>query len=169
MFIGPFLKLIGRPYKRHPLYVSTSSIERGHSIDFWGPCAIVSVYCMILWLGRVRDVSWIFIIWSVAGIMNHFISRVFYHSSFMIHIALLGYSLTPVIPFAAILLLTHPPSWLATALTGIAILWASTSAVLSYSTIVPVSIENKPKLKLLFPIVILMELYFTSLLPVYRK
>ena len=134
-----------------------------------GPCTVVSLYCLILWLGRVKDVAWIFVIWSVAAVMNHLVSRVFYHSSLMIHIALLGYSMTPIIPFAAIILFLRPPLWLATILELFSIVWASTSAILSYSTIVSISVENKPKLNLLFPIVILMELYITSLLPVVKR
>jgi hypothetical protein len=187
MLIGPCLKIVGRPYKRHPLYVSNANVDK-HSIDFWGklvfepfrfqiliywfllgPCAVVSFYCLILWLGRVKEVAWIFVIWSIAAILNHFASRVFYRSSLMIHIALLGYSITPVIPFAAIILFLNPPLWLATLLEFISISWAATSAILSYSTIVSISVENKPKLYLLFPTVILMELYITSLIPLIRK
>lgn len=168
MMIGPFLKLVGRPYKRHPLYVSNSNLSK-HSIDYWGPCTIVILYCLILWLGRVRDVGWIFVIWTVAAIMNHFVSRVFYHSSLMIHIALLGYSLTPILPFAAVILFVNPPVWVSSLLELTSVVWASTSAILSYATIVTISTENKPKLKLLYPTVILMELYITSLPPIMRR
>lgn len=167
MFVGPFFKMIGRPYKRHPLYISSSNINK-QSIDFWGPCTIVVLYCLLLSLNRVKDVGWIFVIWTVAAVMNHFVSRVFFRSSLMIHTALLGYSITPIIPFAAIILLLRPPLWLATVLEVLSVVWASTSAIYSYSTIVSISAENKPKLKLLYPTVILMELYITSLMPIRK-
>jgi hypothetical protein len=168
MLIGPFFRIIGRPYKRHPLYISSSHVNK-YNIDFWGPWSIVSLYCLLLWLGRQRDVVWIFLIWSVAAVMNHFVTRVFHHSSLMIHIALLGYSLTPIIPFAAVIILLNPPIWLSTVLEVISVVWASTSAIMSYSTIITLSSESKPKLRLLYPTVILMELYITSLMPISRR
>ena len=50
MIVGPVYKLCGRNYERHPLYKNSSN----QSIDFWGPCALVSLYGLVLWLGRVR-------------------------------------------------------------------------------------------------------------------
>ncbi|RYY70176.1 hypothetical protein EON63_22900 [archaeon] len=122
----------------------------------------------MLWLGRVKDVVWIFVIWSLAATFNHLISRVFYHSSLMIHIALLGYSVTPMIPIALIILLFGPPVWLAGLLQTLGVVWASASAILSYSTIVTIATEHKKKLNLLFPTVVLMTLYITSLIPLHR-
>jgi hypothetical protein len=40
---------------------------------------------------------------------------------------------------------------------------------MSYATIITLSSENKPKLRLLYPTVILMELYITSLMPISRR
>jgi hypothetical protein len=83
----------------------------------------------------------------------------------MFHIALLGYSFSPLIPFAAVIVLVNMPIWLATVLEIISIIWASISAILSYSMILSVSPQQRPRLKLLFPVVILMEIYLISLIP----
>lgn len=168
MFLGPCYRLAGKPYKRHPLHSSSSANNR-HSIDFWGPCAIVSLYSLILWLGRVREVPWIYIIWSIAATVNHLVSRVWYHSSLMIHIALLGYSTAPLIPFAALILLINPPMWLAVSLEVMSVVWATLSAITSYATIIAVPAEQKPRLRLLYPTVVLMALYVTSLMPIKRS
>jgi hypothetical protein len=165
MLFGPCFQLTGMPNKKHPFH-KTGLHSDNKSIDFFGPCAMVSFYSLVLWLGRVRDVPWIYVIWAVTSVVNHFITRVWCKSSLMFHIALLGYSCSPLIPFAAIIVLVNMPIWLATILEIISICWASTSAILSYSTILPVSAQQRPRLKLLFPVVILMEIYLISLIPV---
>lgn len=53
MLVGPLFKLCGRNYERHPLY-KNSAFLTNQSIDFWGPCALVSLYGFVLWLGRVK-------------------------------------------------------------------------------------------------------------------
>mmetsp|Transcript_3266 Transcript_3266/g.5081 ORF Transcript_3266/g.5081 Transcript_3266/m.5081 type:complete len:224 (-) Transcript_3266:1194-1865(-) len=165
MLFGPCFQLTGMPNKKHPLH-NMGLHSDNRSIDFFGPCSMVSLYSLVLWLGRVRDVPWVFVIWSIAAVMNHFISRVWCKSSLMIHIALLGYSVSPIIPFAAIIVLVNMPIWLATILEMMSILWATIAAVLSYSMILSVAPEHKQKLTLLFPVVILMEIYFISLIPI---
>jgi hypothetical protein len=140
--------------------------SENRSIDFFGPCSIVSLYGLVLWLGRVRDVPFVYLIWCIAAILNHLVSRVWCKSSLMIHVALLGYSMAPLIPFAAIIVFVHMPIWLATVLEVISILWASIAAVLSYSMILSVAPVFKARLKLLFPVVLLMEVYLISLIPI---
>eukprot|EP01038_Epipyxis_sp_PR26KG_P006678 gene6678-9162_t len=188
--IGPCSRMLGKRCERHPLHKSNSIINsapvyggnnltnnnlsnNNHSspnaIDFGGPCAIVSTYGLLLWLGRVKDVPWIYVIWSIAGIFNHIVTRVWCHSTLLIHVALLGYSITPIIPFAALILLFNPPVWLATILEIISVIWSSSSAIQSYLFIFRLSQENKSKIKLLFPVIILMEIYFISLLPIHHK
>lgn len=167
MYLGPCYRLLGRPYKRHPLHAS-SAVNYRHTIDFWGPCAAVSVFSMILWLGRVREVPWIYLIWAIAAIANHLISRVWYHSTLMIHVALLGYATVPLIPFAAVILIVNPPLWIGTTLEIISIIWSSLSAITSYATIISVPAEQRPRLRLLYPTAILMSLYLTSLMPIRR-
>ena len=60
------------------------------------------------------DVPWIFVIWGIGGFCNHLVSRVWCSSTLLIHTALLGYSIAPTIPFAAIILFLRPPVWIAT-------------------------------------------------------
>jgi hypothetical protein len=167
MVLGPCFQLTGLPNKKHPFH-KMGLLSDNKSIDFFGPCAMVSLYCLVLWLGRVRDVPWVYVIWSVAAVVNHFLSRVWCKSSLMIHIALLGYSVTPLIPFAALIVLLNMPIWLATVLEIISIFWASIAAILSYSTILKIAPQNKLRLQLLFPVVILMEIYLISIIPIHR-
>lgn len=168
MLFGPCFQLTGMPNKKHPLH-KTGLHSDNRSIDFFGPCSMVSLYALVLWLGRVRDVPWIYVIWTVAAVVNHFISRVWCKSSLMIHIALLGYSFSPLIPFAAIIVFINMPIWLATILEIISIMWASIAAILSYSMILSIAPQNTPRLKLLFPVVILMEIYLISLIPIRHR
>ena len=168
MLIGPCYRILGRPYKRHPLHAS-SSVNNRRSIDFWGPCAVVSIFSLVLWLGRVREVPWIYLMWSIAATVNHLVSRVWYHSSLMIHVALLGYATVPLIPFAIIIVIFNPPVWISTTLEVLSIIWASLSAITSYATIMIVPAEQRPRLRLLYPTAVVMALYLTSLLPVGRK
>ena len=165
MLFGPCFQLTGMPNKKHPFH--SMGLHSDHkSIDFFGPCAIISLFGLVLWLGRVRDVPWVYVIWSIAYVINHFISRVWCKSSLMMHIALLGYSVAPIIPFVAIIVFINMPVWLATCLEILSVLWASTSAILSYSMILSVSLQNQGRMKLLYPIVILMEIYLVSLIPI---
>jgi hypothetical protein len=168
MLIGPCFHLTGKPNKKHPLH-NMGLHSENRSIDFFGPCSIVSLYGLVLWLGRVRDVPFVYLIWSIAAILNHLVSRVWCKSSLMIHVALLGYSVSPLIPFAAIIVFVHMPIWLATLLEVISILWASVAAVLSYSMILSVAPTFKARLKLLFPVVLLMEIYLISLIPIRHR
>lgn len=164
MLVSPWLKLVGRNYKRHPLFNSHGSPNQ--HIDFWGPCAVVSLYGLVLWLGRVHDVPWIYLIWSIASVANHLISRVWYKSTLLIHAAILGYSVIPIIPFAAFILFIGPPVWLATAFEVISVIWSASAAIMSYSLIFSVPDEDKSQLTLLYPCVILMEVYMISLMPI---
>jgi hypothetical protein len=127
---------------------------------------VVSVYGLVLWLGRVKDVPWIYLIWGVGGLVNHLISRVWSSSTLLIHSALLGYSVAAIVPFAWVILFLRPPVWLSTLLEVLSILWSSSAAILSYSMIFSLSAETKPRLNLLFPCVVMMEVYFVSLLPI---
>lgn len=162
MFLGPCIRFAGRHYKRHPLYIATSNRQR---IDFWGPCSVVILYSLLVWCGRSKDVVWIFAIWAIASLFSHLISRAFFHSTWLLHVALLGYCVTPMIPFAALLLLFTPPLWLSWLLQMVAVGWSTWSAILSYSTVIILPSEHKKRLRLLFPVILLMTLYLTSFLP----
>lgn len=164
MLIGPCFRLTGRTNKRHPLYPSTSNSHR-QSIDFWGPCSIMSTYVLLLWLARVKAVSWIFVIWTAAAVVNHMVCRVFYHSKLLLHVSLLGYCVAPMIPMALLILLLPLPAWLSSLLQGVGVLWASAAGILTYSTIFSLASELRPRLRLLFPTVLLMNLYISCLVP----
>ena len=54
MLVGPCYRICGKSYARHPLYKSSAALQHNQTIDFWGPCAVVSTYGLVLWLGRVK-------------------------------------------------------------------------------------------------------------------
>jgi len=176
--LGPCFHLCGKPNnKKHPLNGTSFQSNESHntndynnnnnSIDFFGPCSIVSIYSIVLWVGSVKDVPWIYVIWTIAAIMNHLISRVWCKSTLMIHIAILGYSMAPLIPCAAIIVFINMPIWIATILEISCILWASLSTILSYYMILTVNRSSEQqRLKLLFPVVLLMQIYLISVIPI---
>ena len=83
---------------------SSSSVTSTHSIDFWGPCFIISLYGAILWFAKVNNVPWLYIIWTISASFHHLVCRIWYDkSSLLLHLSLLGYSITPVIPIAGII------------------------------------------------------------------
>ena len=128
---------------------------------------LFSVYSALLWLDRVRDVGWLFMIWSFAALFNHFVCRVFLKQSrLMIHYSLLGYSVTPLIPFSALIIIFHPPVWVCTVFEIIAVIWSSLAAFFSYLLIFNDVKEVKNRLILILPSVVLMEIYLLSLLPI---
>ena len=178
MIIGPFARLFNKSLAQHPLYknfhITTTNIlafqntlhvQQENNIDFWGPCLIVGLYGLVLWVGKVNNCSWIYVIWGLAGTFNHLVGRVYCKSSLMIHTALLGYSVTPTVFIASFILFLRPPVWVATLLEIMSVTWASTSAILCYYTLVDRG-RALFRLKLLFPAVILMHLYMVSLLPI---
>ena len=128
---------------------------------------LFSLYSALLWLDRVRDVGWLFMIWSMASLFNHFVCRVFFKQSrLMIHYSLLGYSVTPLIPFAALIIIFHPPVWMCTIFEIIAVIWSSLAAFFSYLIVFNDTAEVRKRLILLLPSVLLMEIYLISLLPI---
>jgi hypothetical protein len=168
MLLGPLRFAVRRPAARHPLYrIANSKTE--NAIDFWGPCSVFSLYGAILFAARVKEVPWLYVIWSVGATFNHLVCRVWLPSSkLLMHMALLGYSATPLIPFAIVIALVRPPIWVSYLLEMAAILWAASAAVLSYNIVFSGPSEKKSRLLLLLPSVILMELYLISLLPIKR-
>ena len=134
-----------------------------------GPCTIVSLYGAILWIGNVRDVPWIYIIWLVASIFNHFICRVWFtHPKLLLHSALLGYSVTPILPLTIIHVLFHPPFVISVMIILCSLAWSSFAAIMAYSVICSnASQEERQRLLLLVPSIVLMEAYLLSLLPLY--
>jgi hypothetical protein len=126
-----------------------------------------SVFAALLWVDRVRNVGWIFVIWTLAALFNHFVCRVFNKQSrIMTHYSLLGYSVTPLIPLASIVILLHPPIWLCTIIQISAVIWSSQAAFLSYLIVFNSTPEVKKRLILILPSVVLMELYLFSLISV---
>ncbi len=167
MLTGPWIQLFGRPTERHPLHVISSSSQQ--QIDFWGPCLVYSLFGLVLWLAHVKDVPWSYIIWSLAALFNHLVCRVWLSSSkLMLHVALLGYSVAPVIPFAAIIVIVRPSIFLTCFIELVAVTWASSSAILSYRLICTGPTDKKHRLGLLVPSIVLMHLYIVSLIPIRR-
>lgn len=179
----------------HP-FQKISNLSGEATIDFWGPWLVVSAYGAVLWLARVNNVPWVYAIWILTATFNHLICRVWYlRSSILFHCALLGYSLAPAVPLAALVCLMRSWEWLAYLLQYVTVLSAAVPAVLAYQLICGSSqhfatnspvlngaitsplpslgvqgsappVEKKAAVGLLVPPVILMLLYLVSLLPV---
>jgi hypothetical protein len=98
MLATPLTRLVGRPLGRHPLYKSVIASQRQNNhhhqhhnssssssskhrkeanIDFWGPCLVVGLYCLVLWLSKIHNTSWLFMIWAGASVFNHLVGRVY--------------------------------------------------------------------------------------------
>lgn len=90
MAFSPFFFLIGTKLPSNVPLLLFNSKNKNIVIDFWGPFSIMSIYSLVLWIGKVRDVPWIYAIWTIAALFNHQISRVWYRSAFMMHISILG-------------------------------------------------------------------------------
>jgi hypothetical protein len=142
-----------------------------HHHDFWGPCLMISLYALVLSIGRVEGVSWLFIIWFVASLIQHLTCRTWNKSSTLaLHCAISGYSIIPFIPISIAVIVFKPSIVLALILSYIAIAWSSISAFKSYLHMsVDLNAEDKKKLVLLLFSVILMEMYFSSVLPMLGR
>jgi len=94
------------------------------------------------------------------------------NSTISSHVAILGYSILPLIPFVAAEYLIQPPLFFVTALNWMAVIWATLSAYLAYVdnyfNIHEKRSEDSRRFSLIFP-VLLMEIYLISLLPSLPK
>lgn len=135
--------------------------------DFWGPCLVVTVYGVLLSIGRVYSVSWVYVVWLLASMAHHLVSRTWSPAStFALHCAVSGYSVLPFIPVSLVIYLLRPAIVVSSTLTYLAILWSSLAALKVYWQMnASASAEDRRKLVFLVPSVVLMELYFSSLLP----
>ena len=135
--------------------------------DFWGPCLVVTAFGVLLSIGRVYSVSWVYVVWLLASMAHHLISRTWSPTStFALHCAVSGYSVLPFIPVSMVVYLLRPAIVVSLALTYLAVLWSSLAALKVYWQMnATASPEDRRKLVFLVPSVVLMELYFSSLLP----
>lgn len=156
MFQAPFFKTLINPF-----------ITEEHHHDFWGPCLIVSLYALILSIGRVSNVSWVYVIWMVSSFILHLTCRSWYAASTLaMHVGISGYSVAPFLPISLMVVLFRPPIVVAQILTYLGIAWSSFSAMKTYLHIFAGEpAEDKARRILLAMPVLLMELYFSSLLP----
>lgn len=141
-------------------------------IDFWGPCSVVTIYGAILWLGEVRYVAWIYMIWLFTSLFNHYVSKVWLaNPSIMLHFSLLGYSLVALLPLVTCIVLFGLPLWLAYIFELFAVAYSSAAAYLAYRNICynsSASCAPDGRVSLLLPPCILMNLYLVALLPLHK-
>ena len=145
----------------------SGTYEAGY--DFWGPFSVVSMFGLLLWLGSGRsDVSWVYVVWSGAACLLHLIARVWYNeSSFSLHFAILGYSLTPMIfPFSCFILLVRPVRWVTIVLELMAVTMSSLAAVSSYHHLCHFTTAEQTRAGLIVVPIFLTHMYFMSLLPI---
>lgn len=135
--------------------------------DFWGPCLLVSIYALVLSLGRVNNVSWVYIIWILSSLAQHLVYRTWCaDTTLALHLAISGYSLAPFIPISVFVVFFRPSILGALALTYLAIIWAFYAALkIHWQLSFCLSPESRKKIVLLVFPLLLTELYFSSLLP----
>lgn len=95
------------------------------------------------------------------------IGRVFLtQSSFSLHSVILGYSAASLIPVSLLVTILHPTNFVSDLLKITGILWATTSAFISYLQVTAVVTEVKESRRyLLMMPILLMHVYLISLLP----
>jgi hypothetical protein len=167
--ISPLCYIFGYTSFIKIIYPNASSINTSH-IDFWGPCGIISLYGAILWIAKVKNVPWLYVIWFSGSMFNHLVSRVWYRdSSILLHLSVLGYSLISVVPITAILLIVKFSNWTVLCIKSIALFLSSFSAILSYYSALKInemdSTNVAPRINLLVAPVVLTHLYALSLMP----
>jgi hypothetical protein len=151
---------------------SSSAIgdETRDTVDFWGPLAICTSFSALLWLGDQKNVPYVYIIWLIGGLLTHLTVRPFLDGSgVLFHLAILGYSLCPQIPIYFLLLLLRPSVVTCLWMHFLGITWSCTAALMSYNMILWPLIartEDRIKLRLLVPIVLLFHVYMSTLVPV---
>ena len=162
----------------HPLTISDvdssssnnpdTTTTRQYRHDFWGPCAVVTLYGLFLWLGSGRDVSWVYVVWCGSAIFMHFICRVWCDiSTFSLHFAITGYAMSPMIfPMSVLILVLKPVRWVSFLMEVVAVCLASYASICSYQHVCKFSPEETTRVPLLILPIVLTNLYFMSLLPV---
>ena len=141
-----------------------------NNIDFWGPTLCVSILCVCLWIGDVKYVAWIYLIWVAGSLFNHLITRVWLdnRAKISLHFAIVGYSCGPLTPFILLLIIFNTSMFLSYIIIVLAILYSTLAAYSSYQIIYkPYDTENnyEKNLNLLIPSLVLMNLYILSFIP----
>jgi hypothetical protein len=118
-------------------------------------------------LTHVQNAPWVFVIWGMSTVFMHIVGRVFLlNSSFSVHSVVLGYSVCVLIPVCVIAMMLKQMHYLADSIKLFGIMWATTSAFITYLHICFVSPDAKESRRylLILPI-LLMHVYLVSLMP----
>ena len=156
-----------------PSWGSPTNTTTTHSthVDFMGPAIIVTAFASLLWVGNQKNVPYVYVIWIVGAVMAHLTVRGFCSgSSISFHLAVLGYSLVPLIPLCFVILVYNPSITASTLIQCACVLWSSLAAIRSYYMILHPLVEHRSrnKLLLLMPVVLLFEMYIIALVPMRR-
>lgn len=146
----------------------SNSNKQQYRHDFWGPCAVVTLYGLLLSLGSGRDVSWVYVVWCGSAIFMHLICRVWCDiSTFSLHFAVIGYSISPMIfPMSLLILVLKPVRWISFLLEAMAVILASHAAFCSYRHVCKFTPAEATRSSLLILPIVVTNLYFMSLLPI---
>lgn len=106
------LFMVYHPWAYLQAYFRFNSVElvvahpmsKSPKVDFWGPFAVVSSYCGILWMANVKNIPWIIVIWASFAFLSHLVARVSYQSTYILHATIFGYSVVPLIPYCVLLI-----------------------------------------------------------------
>ena len=152
------LFIVSYPWVFLQAYLQSNDIEVEHplakrsKVDFWGPFAVVSLYCGILWIGGVKNIPWIIPIWGSFAFLSHLVARVSFKSTYIIHVSILGYSLVPVIPFCSLVMIFHPSEWYSLIFQMLLLMWSLLSLYVSFRDLLytKVSITPPPPVSFVF-------------------
>ena len=107
-------------------------LSKCSKVDFWGPSAVVSLYCGILWTWNVKNVPWILVIWAFSAFFSHLVARVSHKSTYILHATILGYSIVPLIPFSLLVVVSHSEEWYLLVVKFLVSLWSLLSVYISF-------------------------------------
>ena len=135
--------------------------------SFLGPTCMVGVYASLLWLAKLPNETWTFAIILLTCAFQHLTARVFVSKSdFGIHYNILGYCMCPLILVALFVLLIKPPLLILIFVECTGVVLSTTASYLAYHDIYNFSdAKTKSRRILLFWPILLMNIYFVSLLP----
>lgn len=157
-----------------PLSACTNRVKRErHPLKFrpsynsyWGASGVMALYAAILWLAKLPNATWVFVIVLAASVFQHLTARVFIRTPHTIHVILLGYSIFPLVPFAILNVLIRPPYLYALVGEIGVVMWSSYVGYVSYIDICgPIEPHTQDKWPVLYYPILLMNIYLISLLP----
>eukprot|EP01012_Entosiphon_sulcatum_P013819 TRINITY_DN1900_c0_g1_i1.p1 TRINITY_DN1900_c0_g1~~TRINITY_DN1900_c0_g1_i1.p1 ORF type:complete len:347 (-),score=39.05 TRINITY_DN1900_c0_g1_i1:790-1806(-) len=148
------IKAILLPYSLQP-----GDVTKLNEADFWGPFFIVLTYAFLVLWGQLKAVSWVFTLWIAGSFFVYLLLRVMgAETAYSEVLAVVGYSLIPLVMLCMGLPLLRAFASLAFALKVVHTAWC---AYCAKTLLIPPALRHKQFL-IAYPI-LLLYVYFISL------